>query len=187
VRWLADFNRIDPDRLGDVLELDRTEIADREIESPLDLPIGLFGKTDRARLGDALKAGSDVDAVAHEIAVSLLDHVAEMNADAKLDAPFGRQTRVALDHAVLHLDGATHGVDDAAELDQAAVAGAFDDAAVMRGDGGVDEIATEAPQAHQGAILVSRGESAVADNVGDQDCSELARFRHGAPSGRHSE
>ena len=67
------------------------------------------------------------------------------------------------------------------------VARALDDAAVMRGDGGIDEIATEAPQARQGAILVRRGELAVPDNVGDQDCSELARFPHGAPSGRHSE
>ena len=78
-------------------------------------------------------------------------------------------------------------VDHAAELDEAAVAGAFDDTPVMGGDGGIDEIATEAPQAGQGAILVRRGELAVPDNVGDQDCSELARFPHGAPSGRQSE
>ena len=44
----ADFKRIDPDRLGDVLELGRAEIADREIEPPLNLPIGLLGETDRA-------------------------------------------------------------------------------------------------------------------------------------------
>ncbi len=69
----------------------------------------------------------------------------------------------------------------------AAVAGALDDAPVMRGDGGIDQIATQAPQPRQGAILVRAGEPAVADNVGDQDCSELARFPHGAPSGRHSE
>ena len=68
-----------------------------------------------------------------------------------------------------------------------AVAGALDDAAVMRGDRGIDQIATEAPQARQGAILVRPGEPAVADNVGDQDCSEFTRFPHGAPSGRHSE
>jgi hypothetical protein len=46
----------------------------------------------------------------------------------------------------------------------------------MPSDGGIDEIATEAPQARQGAILVRPGESAVPDNVGDQDCSELACF-----------
>ncbi len=185
--WVADFERIDPDRLGDVLELRRAEIADREIEPPLDLPIGVLGKTDRAGLRDALESRGDIDAVAHEVAVALLDDVAEMNADAKLDAALRRHASVALDHAVLHLDRAPHRVDHAAELDDAAVASALDDAPMMRGDGGIDQIATEAPQARQRAILVRRGESAVADNIGDQDCSELARFPHGAPSGRHSE
>jgi hypothetical protein len=103
------------------------------------------------------------------------------------DAPILWHARVALDQAGLHLDRAPHRVHYAAELNDAAVASALDDAAVMRGDGRIDEIATEAPQARQGAILVRPGESAVPDNVGDQDCSELARFPHGAPSERHSE
>ncbi len=139
---LADLERIDPDRLGDVLELRRAEIGDREIEPPLDLTIGVLGQTDRARLGDALKPRGDIDAVAHQVAVAFLDHVAEMNADPELDALLGRQTGVALDHALLHFDGAVHGVDHAAKLDQAAVAGALDDAAVMRVDGGIDQIAS---------------------------------------------
>ena len=112
----------------------RAEIADREIEPPLDLPIGVLGETDRAGLGDALEPRGDIDAVAHQVAVALLDHVAKMNADAEFDAPLGRHAGVALDHAVLHFDRAAHRVDDAAELDDAAVAGALDDAPVMRGD-----------------------------------------------------
>ena len=48
---LADVKRIDPDRLGDVLELGRAEIADREIEPTLDLTIGVLGQADRARVG----------------------------------------------------------------------------------------------------------------------------------------
>ena len=110
-----------------------------------------------------------------------------MNADAELDAALWRHAGVALDHAVLHFDRAAHRVDHAAELDDAAVAGALDDAAVMRGDGGIDQIAAQAPQARQSAILVRPGESAVADDVGDQDRRDLSRFPHGAPSGRHSE
>ena len=39
------------------------------------------------------------------------------------------------DHGVLNFDGAAHCVDDAAELDDRAVAGALDDAAVVDGDG----------------------------------------------------
>jgi hypothetical protein len=51
VRWdrkglrlhrLADFERIGPDRLGDVLELRWAEISDREIEPTLDLTIGVL-------------------------------------------------------------------------------------------------------------------------------------------------
>ena len=92
---------------------------DREIEPPLDLPVGVLGQTDRARLANTLQSRGDIDAVAHQIAVALLDHVAQMDADAKFDAPVGRDTGVALDHALLHFDGAVHGVDDAAKLDKA--------------------------------------------------------------------
>ena len=137
-RGLADLERIDPDRVGDVLELLIAEIGDGQIEPPLDLPVGLLGQTDRAGLGDALKAGSDVDTIAHQIAVRLFDHVAEMDADAELDAAIFRHADVALDHAVLHLDCATHGVDHAAELDDRAIAGALNDAPVMSVDRGID-------------------------------------------------
>ena len=110
----------------------------------------------------------DIDAVAHQVAVALLDHVAEMNADAELDAAIRRHAGVALDHAVLHFDRAAHGVDDAAELDDDAVAGALDDAPVMHGDGRIDEIAAQRPQPRQDAILVRAGEPAVADDVRDK-------------------
>ena len=109
-----------------------------------------------------------------------------MNADAELDAALGRQAGVALDQAVLHLDRAAHGVDHAAELDEAAVAGALDDAPVMRVDGGIDQIAAQPPQPRQRAILVRAREPAVADHVRDQDRRDFPGFRHGAPQGRHS-
>jgi hypothetical protein len=41
---LADFERVDVDRLGDVLQL----IGDLEVEPPLHLPIGLLREADRA-------------------------------------------------------------------------------------------------------------------------------------------
>jgi hypothetical protein len=37
--------------------------------------------------------------------------VAQMNPDPEFDAALGRQAGVALDEAVLHLDGAEHGVE----------------------------------------------------------------------------
>jgi hypothetical protein len=89
-RRRADVQRVDPDRLGDVLEPGRAEIGHGKIEPPLDLPIGVLRQTDRAGLANAFEARGDIDAVAHQIAVGLLDDVAEMNADAKLDAALGR-------------------------------------------------------------------------------------------------
>ena len=64
-----------------------------------------------------------------------------MNADAELDALLGRNPSVTLDHAALHFDSASHGIDDAAKLDQTAVSGPLDDAPVMHGDCRIEEIA----------------------------------------------
>jgi hypothetical protein len=134
----ADIERIDPDRLGDVLELDRAEVRDREIEPPLHLPISLLGETNRAGLGNALQSRGDIDPVAHQVAVGLLDDVAQMNADAELDASLGRHAGIAFDHAVLNFDGAAHRIDHAAKLDDRAVACALDDEPMMRSDRRVD-------------------------------------------------
>ena len=66
-----------------------------------------------------------------------------MNADAKFDPFFRRHPGVALDEAILHFDGAARCVDHAAEFDDRAVASALDDAPVVGGDGGVNEIAPQ--------------------------------------------
>ena len=105
-----------------------------------------------------------------------------MDADAELDAALGRQAGVALDHAVLHLDGAAHGVDHAAELDKDAVAGALDHPPVMHGDGRIDQIAPERPQPRQCAILVGAGEPAVSDHIRRQDRREFPGLGHDVPS-----
>ena len=125
-----------------------------KIEPRLHLPISVFGQANGAGLGDTFQSRGDIDAVAHQVAVALLDNVAQMDADAELDAALGRKAGVALDHAVLHLDGAAHGVDNASELDEDAVARPLDDAAVMQGDGGVDQIAAERSQPRKRPLLV---------------------------------
>ena len=101
-----------------------------------------------------------------------------MDPDAELDAALGLHAGVAVDQAGLHLNRAAHSIYNAAKLDDDAVPGALDDAAVMGGDGGVDEVATEAPQARKGAVLVSPGEPAVTDDIGHQDCCEFPGLGH---------
>ena len=109
-----------------------------------------------------------------------------MDADAELDPALGRQTGIALDHAVLHFDCATHGVDYAAEFDEAAVAGPLDDAPVMQGECRIDQVAAQRSEPGKRAILVRAGEAAVADYVRDQDRRNLPGLAHGAPSGAMS-
>ena len=141
--------------------------------------VGVLGKADRARLRNAFEPRGDVDPVAHQIAVALLDDVAEMDADAELDAALRRQAGVALDEAVLHLDRAAHGVDHAAELDEAAVPCALDDPPMVRRDGRIDQIAAQPPKARERPILIRSREPAVADDIGDQDRRNFPGLAHG--------
>ena len=67
-----------------------------------------------------------------------------IDADAKPDAPVFVDVGVAVLHPLLHHDGAAHGVDDRGELDQHAVAGGLDDAALVLGDQRVDQLAAMA-------------------------------------------
>jgi len=73
------------------------------------LAVGVLGKTDTARISNAFKARGNVDAVAHQVAIALLDHVAQMDADAELDATLRRKTRVALScHSASRLRSERH-------------------------------------------------------------------------------
>jgi hypothetical protein len=175
--------RIDAHRLRDILELDGAEIARGDVEPSLDLTIRVLGETDRAWVGDSFQSRGDIDAVAHQVAVGLLDNVAQMNADPELDAALRRQARIALGHAVLHLNCAAHGGDHAAKLDKNAVAGALDDAPVMQGDGRIEQIAAQRSESPQNAILVGSREPAVTDHVRDQNCRNLPGFGHGTSLG----
>src|SRR5271166_839745 len=57
-----------------------------------------------------------------EVAVALLDDVANVDADAKDDAAIVGYTGITFDRRVLHVDRTAHCVDRTAELDNAAVA-----------------------------------------------------------------
>jgi hypothetical protein len=142
------------------------------------LSIGVFGQADPAGFGDAFQTRGDIDAVAHQVAVGFLDHVAEVNADAEFDPPLLRQAGVSLGHAVLNFDGAAHGLDHAPEFDQSAVAGALDDTPAMRGDGRIDQVATQRPQPRERPLLVGAGQPAVAGDVGRQDRRKLPGLGH---------
>jgi len=68
LQGMAWFNKgPHPAHLGNILELGRAEIGDLHIEPPLDLPVGVLGKADRAGPGDPLQPRRDVDPVAQQV------------------------------------------------------------------------------------------------------------------------
>jgi hypothetical protein len=86
--------------------------------------------------------GSPVDAA---VFVHEMVHVWQSGHEIAIDALVGRDLGVALDHRSLDFDGAADRIDDAAEFDDAAVASALNDAAMMHRDGRVDQVAPQRP------------------------------------------
>ena len=83
-----------------------------------------------AELGQAFKAGGDVDAVAKDVAV-LDDDVAHIDANAQFDAILRRQWPIAVRQRRLHRCRAAQGVDNADELDQQTVTPGLDHPALV--------------------------------------------------------
>ena len=67
----------------------------------------------------------------------------DQNGEHGRQASIGRNAGVAFAGAVLHFDRAAYSLDHAAKLDQDAVAGALEHAAIVQGDGRINQIATQ--------------------------------------------
>jgi hypothetical protein len=130
-------------RPGDVLQLLIAKVTELYFDLVPHLAVCIFGNTDAARISNPFQSRGDIDAIAHQVTVALLNNIAQMDPDTELDATLGRKTGIALDHAILQLHCAAHSVHDASELDEDAVARPLNDAAVMQSDGRVDQIAAE--------------------------------------------
>ena len=85
---------------------------------------------------------------------------------------------VPLGHRLLHLDRAAHRIDDAGKLDQQAVAGGLDDAAVVLGDLRIDELAPQRLEAFERAFLVRAHQPRIARDIGGEYRSETAGLAH---------
>src|SRR5260370_13174654 len=105
-----------------------------------------------ASISQGFDPRGDVDAVAIEVAFD--DHVAEIDADAQLDAVVRPDAGVPLGHRLLHLDRAADRIDDAGKFDQHAVAGGLDDPAVLFDDLRIEQIAAQRYEAFGRAFPV---------------------------------
>jgi uncharacterized membrane protein YeaQ/YmgE (transglycosylase-associated protein family) len=100
--------------LHDVVGASRPKVDTGFVQFLTSLTRGILGQANPGGPSDVLDPRSDIDAVAHQTAVGLFDHIAQMNADPKFDATVLRRARVALDHRVLYLHRAAHRDDHAA-------------------------------------------------------------------------
>ena len=153
---------------GNVLDLLLAQILEDEGQPVAHMFVHGIGDEHPAGIGQGLDPRGDIDAVAIEV-VALDDHVAEIDADAQLDAVVRRDTRVLLRHCLLHRDRAAHRVDDAGKFHQHAVAGGVDDAALMLGDFRIEEFAAQRLEALEGTLLVRSHQPRVARHIGGED------------------
>ena len=85
-----------------------------------------------------------------------------------------RHVGVAVAHAALDIGGASDRVHDAGKFNQHAIAGEFDDAALMLGDFGVDQIFSAALERGERAGFVRAHQPAVTDDIGGKNSGQPA-------------
>ena len=126
---------------------------------------------DAARRGQPLQPCRDVDAVAVNVA-AVGDHVAEIDPDAKAQAPLLGEVQIAVGHRALNFAGAAHRVDHAGKLRQHAVAGGLDDAAVTLADLRIQQFDEMRLEALVRALLVGTHQARIAHHIGGEDRGE---------------
>ena len=114
--------------------------------------------------------------------VALDDHVAEIDANAEIHPAIRRHNGRAFGLDALDLHRAVQRLDHARELDQQPVAHGLDQSAAMLGNLWFENLAQIGPEIGTRSHLVGLAESAVADDVGDQDGGEPALHVSGRKS-----
>ena len=106
-----------PDRPRDILDLLLTEIIECDIELVPDLIAHYSADADASGLGQTLQTGSEVDAIAKDVAVFDND-VTLVDADPKLDPFFHWCANVSVVHGPLHLNRTASSTDDAGKFNE---------------------------------------------------------------------
>ena len=182
-RRAVELDAEDGDRLGDVLDLLLAHRLEAEGELLLDLLRHLARHADAAGLGQLLEPGGDVDALAVAV-LALDDHLAQIDADPDLDALIVGTCGIALGEAALQRHRAFDRIDDRAELGEHAVAHELEDAPVMAGDLGLEQLLAPGLQPLMRPRLVALHERRVADDVGGENGGELALHDDSRPDGQ---
>jgi hypothetical protein len=163
-------------RLSDVLDQVLAYVVESKVELRFHLVVGLTGERDTAGRSQFLQPSRNH----HTLTMAILafnDHVAEIDADAHVDASVLGDTVVALGHRALKDNRAFNSLDDAAELGQEAVAHQFEDASVVHCDLRLEDLFAMRPKPRERIRLIPLDQSAVADHVRGQDGGEATSWR----------
>ena len=114
----------------------------------------------------ALQAGGDVDPVAVEIPVILVDHVAQVDADPEADALLLGCALSRARHALLDQDRAATASTTLANSTERTVAHQLDDAALVLGDERLDDLPAMRLEPGEGAVLVALHQPRIPNNIG---------------------
>jgi hypothetical protein len=151
-------------RLGDVLELLHANIfvSERQLLAQ--------GIVNRLRYADATWFRQSLETCrhVHPIAVDFIaidDHLAEIDADAKLHLPVLGKIRVLVLECMLDLGRARQCLADSREVGKNRIASVINDDAIMGLNGLGDEIEVGA-QPPVGAFLILTGQPTIADDIG---------------------
>jgi hypothetical protein len=142
------------------------------LDAAADVLISRRRNADAARFGDPFEPRGDVDAVADKV-VALDDDVAKVDADAVDETPLNGNAGVALGRHPLNCKRAFDRRDEGSKFDEGAVAHRLEDAPVVRGDDRGSRFA-QVPHSFCRSRLVLAHQARVADDVGGEDCSQLA-------------
>jgi len=171
------MKRIDPYGTRDVFDVLLAPIREPVRQLIANLVVDDAGNADPAGFGERFQACRDIDAIAKDV-VAVGNHVAEIDTNAKPDALLLGQIGSAVKHAALHLGGTAHRVDDAGKFRQQPVARGFDDATMVLGDLGINQLPAMGLQALKCAFLVRAHQARIACYISGEDRGETAGRGH---------
>ncbi|MEJ2174373.1 MAG: hypothetical protein P8Y76_05570 [bacterium] len=139
-------------------------VVERRRNAATDRALDRIGDRDTARLGQRLQARRNVYTIAIDRMVGLLDDVAEMNTDAKLQAMFLRRFASERGERILDRKRCTNRADDRFENREHRVARGVDDAPARGFDLFAELRARRIERGHSG-MLVRRHEARIAGRI----------------------
>ena len=167
----------DSDWPVNILDADVAAILEANVDPIADAFVDDRGDADSTGLGERLQSRGDVDAIAINV-LAFDNDVAKIDADSQHDDPLRRAFIRRRGTAALHRKRAVYGIDHAAELDDGAIADQLHDAAVVGGDGWVEDGLSVPLQSSQSARLVGSHQSRIADHIGREDRRQFAVNAH---------